>query len=287
MTGANPIRAGVVGWPVAHSLSPYLHGIWAARAGVPAAYDAIPVEPGYAAFAESARRLESEGFAGVNVTLPHKENALRYVLERGGAVSEGAAAAGAANMISFGEHGPSADNTDIEGFAAALFSALPPNDPRECAVVLGAGGAARAVVLALSKLGYKEIVIANRTRARADEVASRFGVTVIEWTRIGERLAGADVLANATSLGMKGAPPLELSLEPLRAHAAVADIVYAPLETPLLSAARARGLPTADGLSMLIHQAIPAFKTWFGAAAVIDADLRARLEKALAESEDI
>lgn len=285
MAAPSPIRAGVVGWPVAHSLSPLLHMTWAARAGVCACYEAIPLEPGYEAFAEGARRLEREGYAGINVTLPHKENALRYARENGGAASEGAAAAGAANMLSFGREGPSAENTDIEGFAAALSCALSPEDPRRCALVLGAGGAARAVVLALCGLGYGEIVVANRTRARAEALAARFGGAVEDWGSLHDRLAGADILVNATSLGMKGQPPLALSVETLPPHAAVADIVYVPLETGLLKAARARGLRTTDGLSMLMRQGVPAFKAWFGAEAHVDADLRARLEGVLSERE--
>ncbi|HXI86935.1 MAG TPA: shikimate dehydrogenase [Parvularculaceae bacterium] len=273
-------RAGVIGWPIGHSLSPLIHETWAAREGIKAAYARIEVEPGYENFARAVMRLAEQGYRGVNITLPHKENALRFAVERGGDASETALAAGAANMLTF-DGAPFADNSDASGFAAALGEILDARAGR--AVVLGAGGAARGIVLALTSLGVGEIVIANRTPARAEEIAGRLGARAVEWTDREGALADADILVNATSLGMKGAPPLEISIDALPDRAIVFDIVYAPLETALLKAARARGLKTIDGLSMLMHQAVPAYKTWLGARAEVDADLRARLEAALAE----
>ncbi|MEX0644695.1 MAG: NAD(P)-binding domain-containing protein, partial [Parvularculaceae bacterium] len=209
-------------------------------------------------------------------------NALRYALEKGGA-SKDAANAGAANMLTFAAAGPYAENSDVAGFAAALAEVLTAADTRAKAVVLGAGGGARGVVLALKALGYAEIIVANRTRARAETLARDLKVDMADWEERGDALAGADVLINATSFGMtEGGEPLT-ALDKLPATAIVADIVYAMRETALVAAARTRGLRAFDGLSMLMHQAVPAYIAWLGRIAVVDAGLRAELERAIAD----
>jgi shikimate dehydrogenase len=257
-------------------LSPLIHSVWAARAGVDGYYIPIPIAPTYEAFAAAADSLRVVGFAGVNVTLPHKENALRYAAR----ASKTALAAGAANMLTFDAGGAYADNSDIAGFAAALEEAAP-GARFEKALLLGAGGSARAVALALKELGAASIEIANRTPGKAEKLAAEFGLGVVDWEARNERLAGADIIVNATSLGMTGQPPLALETERIRASAVVADIVYAPLETPLMKAARARGCKIAGGLSMLMHQAAPGFRAWFGAEGVVDAALRDELIREL------
>ncbi|MFN0023237.1 MAG: shikimate dehydrogenase [Parvularculaceae bacterium] len=271
-----PRRAGMLGWPVAHSLSPLIHTTWAAREGIDAGYDPIAVAPDDGAFRGAIERLRNEGYRGVNVTLPHKERALKFADQ----ASEEAIAAGAANMLTFTASGIAAGNSDIAGFAAAVMETGA--TPR-AALILGAGGAARGVAIALSRrLGARSIVVANRTRARAEVVAALAGGAAIDWSARGAALADIDLLVNTTSLGMTGEAALDLDLDALPRSALVADIVYAPLETPLLAAARARGHTTIDGLSMLMHQAAYGYRAWLGATAVVDADLRARLEAALA-----
>ncbi len=268
-------RAGVLGWPVKHSLSPLIHRIWAAREGRAISYEAIPVEPGDTAFRAAIERLASAGYKGVNVTLPHKERALAIADEASGE----ARAAGAANMLTFGKRQVLADNSDIAGFAAAVEET---GRKPACALILGAGGAARGVAVALKRrLGVQRPIIANRTRARAQEVARIVDAETIDWSEKESVLAGVDLLVNTTSLGMTGQPPLAINLSALAPASIVADIVYAPLETPLLAAARARGLGAIDGLSMLMHQAAFGYRAWLGSAAVVDADLRARLVAAL------
>ncbi|MGE0409550.1 MAG: shikimate dehydrogenase [Amphiplicatus sp.] len=273
-------RAGVLGFPLGQSLSPAIHHFWAAREGAAVSYDAIATPPGYESFAATADRLAREGYAGVNITIPHKENALRYALARGTA-SEKARRAGAANMLTLGA-APYADNSDIEGFSAALREILTEADRRGRAVLLGAGGAARGVVLALKELGFADILVANRTRARAEALRRDLDVGAVDWGAREAALSAADLLVNATSLGMTGEPPLEIGLDRLPESAIVSDIVYKPLTTPLLAAARARGLRTVDGLSMLMHQAVPAYRAWLGRDAAVDGALRAALERLLA-----
>ncbi|MEE2690253.1 MAG: shikimate dehydrogenase [Pseudomonadota bacterium] len=273
-----PRLAAVIGWPVKHSLSPLLHRTWAAREGVNGHYIPVAAEPTYEAFARACDALRTLGFAGCNVTLPHKEHALRYAAS----ATPRAEKAGAANMLTFAPDGPKADNSDIAGFAAALRETASELEPGR-AMVLGAGGAARAVVLALAEMGFSPIVVANRSRDKADAVAALAKrAAAIDWEAREEPLAGAAVLVNATSLGMTGAPPLEISLDRLPKKAVVAEIIYAPLETPLLDAARARGNRTADGLSMLLHQAAFGYRAWLGEKAVVDADIRRVLEAEIA-----
>lgn len=267
-----PKLAGVAGFPVAHSLSPLIHTIWAHRARINGYYIPFAVPPGYDDFARVMDSLRVIGFAGVNVTIPHKENALRYADEESGS----AKAAGAANMLTFAADKTYADNSDVTGFAAAVREQV-----GECtiksALVLGAGGAARGVVLALKELGATDIRIANRTREKAEVIAAANNLQAVDWKEKSEALGGADLVVNTTSLGLNGEPSLDLDLRALGPGAIVADIVYAPLETPLLKDARVKGNKTVDGLSMLMHQAVPGFRQWFEGDAVVDEDLRAAL----------
>ncbi|MBB5517651.1 shikimate dehydrogenase family protein [Amphiplicatus metriothermophilus] len=274
-----PRLAAVIGWPIGHSLSPAIHRFWAEREGVNAYYVPLAVEPSYEAFARACDALAGLGFAGCNVTLPHKEDALAYAVR----ASRRAAAAGAANMLTFGPDGAEADNSDIPGFAQALREALGETAPGGKAVVLGAGGAARAVVLALAEAGYGPILVANRSPQKAAQVASLAAAgEAVPWSERAKVLSGAKALVNATSLGMAGAPPLDIALDALPDDAVVADLVYAPLETDLLRRARARGLAAADGLSMLMHQAAFGYRAWLGREAKVDGALRAALEAAIA-----
>lgn len=264
-----PILAGVVGWPIAHSLSPLIHAIWAHRAGVDGHYIPIAIPPSYDEFARAMDSLRAIGFAGVNVTLPHKENALRYA----DAASEAAKTIGAANMLTFGANGSHADNSDSSGFQAAVRQQTGAKSTIKTARILGAGGSARAIAAALKNLGARSVSIANRTRARAEKLGAQFGLEVLDWAERGAGLETLDVLVNTTSLGMTGAPPLEIKINGLKSDAIVADIVYAPLETALLTAARKQGCTIIGGLSMLMHQAAPGFRTWFGADGTVDSAL--------------
>ncbi|MEQ9169853.1 MAG: shikimate dehydrogenase [Rhodospirillales bacterium] len=274
MTGRAKL-AGVMGWPVSHSLSPVLHGHWLDSLGIDGAYVPLPVAPEN--FAEALRALAKLGFRGVNVTVPHKEAALA-------AVDDADALArriGAVNTVIVGDDGRlTGTNTDGFGFLENLKEGVPGWNPAAGpAVVLGAGGAARAVVVALIDAGVPDIKLTNRTRDRAARMARDLGgpVTVHDWEDRPSVLAGANLLVNTTTQGMTGKDPLEISLDALPGAALVNDIVYAPLETGLLAAARARGNPVVDGLGMLLHQARPGFEAWFGAAPQVTPDLRARI----------
>jgi len=271
---SSPRLAAVVGWPVSHSLSPLIHSTWAAREGVDARYEAIAVEPDDEAFRARINALRAEGWRGVNVTIPHKERALKIADK----ASEAARAIGAANMLTFGKGGVYAENSDATAVRDIVLglSALP-----RSALVLGAGGAARGVLYALRAAGVARIFLANRTRARAEEIAPVAAAEALDWDAREAALEDVDLVVNATSLGMKGNPPLVLDVARLGRGAAVFDTVYSPLETPLLKDAKARGLKAIDGLEMLMRQAVPGYLAWLGARAEIDADLRARLEAAL------
>jgi len=267
--------AGVMGWPVGHSLSPVLHGHWLDGLGIDGAYVPLAVAPEN--FAEVLKALAKMGFRGVNVTVPHKEAALA-------AVDDADALArriGAVNTIVVGADGRlTGTNTDGFGFLENLKEGAPGWNPTAGpAVVLGAGGAARAVAVALIDAGAPDIKLINRTRARADRIAQDLGgpVTVHDWDDRAALLANANLLVNTTTLGMTGKDPLEIALDALPTAALVNDIVYAPLETGLLAAARARGNPAVDGLGMLLHQARPGFEAWFGAAPQVTPDLRVRI----------
>jgi shikimate dehydrogenase len=256
--------AGVLGWPVAHSRSPRLHGHWIARHGLDAAYLPLPVRP--ERFEAAVRALAYLGFAGANVTIPHKEAAFALCDAR----TARAVRAGSVNTLVFRDGRVEGDCTDGWGFVRSLGEMDVARGP---AVVLGAGGAARAVVAALLDEGCPRVVVVNRSRARAEALARALGGAVE--VADAPPLAGCALLVNTTSLGMKGQPPLEIALAPLPGDAVVADIVYVPLETPLLVAARARGLRGVDGLGMLLHQARGGFEAWFGVRPEVDEELRA------------
>ncbi len=264
--------AGVMGWPVAHSLSPRLHGYWLRQYGIDGAYVPLAVRPGRLAVA--LRALSDLGFAGCNLTAPHKESALTVVDE----VEQAALPTGAINTVRVRPDGTLFGwNTDIEGYVESLAAALPGwSLVGKPAAVLGAGGAARAVLVALAGLGAAEIRLVNRTSERAEALAKALGgpIRALPWGRLKEALGGAALLVNTTTLGMAGEPPLVIDLAPLPEEAVVSDIVYAPLETPLLAAARARGHRAVDGLGMLLHQAVPGFEAWFGTRPAVTPALR-------------
>ena len=278
MTKEKPILAGVVGNPIGHSLSPLIHTVWADRAGINGYYVPVEAPPAYEDFAAVIDSLKKAGFTGVNVTLPHKENAYRYADEK----TSRAELASAANMLTFSAGGAIADNSDISGFAAALSAELSEGEAPGPALVLGAGGAARGIILALKEAGCDRVVVSNRTRAKAESLAEAFTLDgVIDWEERHDALKECRILINTTSLGMTGQPPLDLNLACLSAGAVVADIVYTPLETPLLRDAARADLRVIDGLSMLMHQAAPGFREWFKGEAVVDDALRAILVKEL------
>jgi shikimate dehydrogenase len=268
-----PRAACLIGWPAAHSRSPLIHHYWLRKLGIEGGYniEAVPPE-GFAGFLQ---RLAAHGFIGANVTLPHKERALALTLP-----DERARGVGAANTLWYEGHELRSTNTDIEGFINNLDASAKGWDANEDAVVLGAGGSSRAVLFGLVERGVKRVYVANRTPERARALADQFGETIhaIAWEEIGQVLPHAGLLVNTTSLGMHGQPPLELDLGPLPPQSIVADLVYVPLETQLLSAARSRGLRTADGLGMLLHQAVRGFELWFGQRPQVTAELRALVE---------
>jgi shikimate dehydrogenase len=268
------LRAFVCGHPIAHSRSPLIHGYWLEELGLSGSYERIDVAPD--AFPEFIGSIGRSGFAGGNVTLPHKEAAFRLVGRR----DRDAEAIGAVNTVWFDAAGRlCGGNTDAYGFAANLDGEVPQWAEGQKAIVLGAGGAARAVIHALKERGYDDIRLVNRSLTRAEELAGRSGggISVHGWEAVAGLLGDADLLVNTSLLGMKGAPALEIDLDPLPAHAIVADIVYVPLETALLKAARARGLATAEGLGMLLHQAVPGFERWFGRRPAVSEGLRRRV----------
>ena len=263
--------AGVMGWPVSHSLSPRLHGFWLERHGVDGAYLPLPVRP--EAFESSLHALADLGFRGVNVTLPHKEAALDVCDE----VEPRARRIGAVNTVVIDDGRLLGSNSDAFGFLENLRAGAPSWRPEAAdALVLGAGGAARAVLAALLDAGTPRVRLANRTRARAEALAADFGPKVepADWSGRNEALAGCGLLVNTTSLGMAGDASLDIDLGAMRPEGLVNDIVYNPLETPLLAAAKARGLTTVDGLGMLLHQARPGFEAWFGPRPTVDEALR-------------
>ena len=268
--------AGVVGHPVRHSLSPLIHNAWIAAAGLDAAYLAFaPPEDGFEALVLG---LRGQVALGLNVTIPFKQRASALADQRSAAAER----AGAANLLVFRPGGGIwADNTDGAGLLAALQEAGGHLTSSPVAV-LGAGGAARAAVLSLLDAGAASVRVINRSRERADAIAALDGrVCVLGWDEAAEALDGVAAVINATSLGMTGQPPLELSLDRAPPTAVVMDMVYRPLKTELLKAAEARGNPIADGLSMLIAQARPSFETLFGRQPPADVDVRALCEQAL------
>jgi shikimate dehydrogenase len=264
--------AGVMGWPVAHSRSPVLHGHWLARHGIAGTYVPLPVRPEH--LAQALRALPALGFAGCNLTVPHKEAALA-VLDH---VDAKARHLGSVNTVVVRPDGSlEGFSTDGYGFMENLKAAAPAWRPDlGPAVVLGAGGSARAIVAALLDAGVPEIRLVNRTEARARTLAQDLGGAIVPWAwhHRADALDGAGLLVNTTTQGMVGEPPLDIDLAQLPGPAVVADIVYVPLETPLLAAARARGHVGVDGLGMLLHQARPGFAAWFGPQPAVDDALR-------------
>lgn len=266
--------AGVMGWPIGHSRSPALHGHWLEVYGVDGAYVPLPVHPDR--LGRALKALPALGFAGVNLTLPHKEAALAHLAR----IDDVARRIGAVNTVVVREGELEGGNTDAFGFIENLRGGAPTWRPLlGAAVVLGAGGAARAVVVALLDVGVAEIRVLNRTFERAARLARDFGSALkpLDWNARAEALADANLLVNTTSLGMAGQPELDIALDRLPSHAVVNDVVYVPLQTKLLTAACARGLVAVDGLGMLLHQGRPGFQAWFGRDPEVTAALYARL----------
>ncbi len=269
------LRAGVVGHPVKHSRSPIIHGYWLEQFGINGCYDRYDVKP--EDFSHFVKTLSEQGLQGVNVTIPHKEAAFLALDE----ATERARRLKAANTLWFENGKLWGDNTDSIGFLANLDQGHPGWDINaKSALILGAGGAARAIIAGLQKRNIEKITIVNRTRERAEELALMSGgqVAVAEWSKLSFQLESADLVVNTTSLGMSGQPDLDLSLDPLGKNALVTDIVYVPLETNLLKQARLRGNPVVDGLGMLLHQAVPGFEHWFGKRPVVTDELRHLVE---------
>ncbi len=263
MAQDNIKKAAVIGYPVAHSLSPRLHGFWLKKYGIAGEYSAVEVKP--EELENFIKNMSANGYSGVNVTIPHKEAVIPFL----DGIDKYARAIGAVNTIIVDDGKLYGTNTDAEGFYQNIESHI---IGRKKAVVLGAGGAAKAVIFALELLEFEEIIITNRTCERALMLQHLYSSSsqIVDWEKRSEILADADLLVNTTSLGMTGKEPLDIDLSRLPKTALVTDIVYKPLITPLLAQAQARGNPTVDGLGMLLHQAVPAFAAWFGDVPVGD-----------------
>jgi len=270
---ARPPAACLIGWPAAHSRSPLIHHYWLRTLGIEGGYviEAVPPDD----LRDFVLRLSLRGFVGANVTIPHKEKVLALSTP-----DARAQAIGAANTLWFADGELRATNTDVEGFASNLDASAPGWDKAEEALVLGAGGAARAVVFGLLERGIKRVHLVNRTLSRAERLAETFGAAVepATWDKVRGLLPRASLLVNTTSLGMHGQGALDIDVGLLPQHAVVADLVYVPLQTELLKAAKARGLRTADGLGMLLHQAVRGFELWFGQRPQVTSELRALVE---------
>jgi shikimate dehydrogenase len=279
MTETKARVACLIGWPAAHSRSPLIHHYWLRTLGIEGGYliEAVPPDE----FQDFVLRLSIRGFVGANVTLPHKERAL--ALSKPDAR---ASAVGAANTLWFENGELRSTNTDVEGFINHLDASAPGWEGIEDALVLGAGGSSRAVVFGLIERGIKRVHLANRTAERARALADQFGASVhpIAWEAIDDLLPRTELLVNTTSLGMHGQGALEVDVGRLPSHAVVADLVYVPLETSLLAAAKARGLKTADGLGMLLHQAVRGFELWFHQRPQVTPELRALVEADLTKA---
>jgi shikimate dehydrogenase len=272
-------NACVIGWPAGHSRSPLIHNYWLRQHGLSGEYRKEAVAPEH--FAAFIGALAANGYVGANVTIPHKEAALALSQP-----DERAQAVGAANTLWLDGGTLKSTNTDVEGFLANLDASAPGWDKGKTALVLGAGGSARAVVFGLRERGIENIHVANRTIERAQALRARFGGRVLPatWEQVPDLMAKASLLVNTTSLGMKGQPPLDIDIAKLPGDAVVADLVYVPLVTPLLAAARARNLPAADGLGMLLHQAVRGFSLWFGVKPAVTPELRKLVEDDLARA---
>ena len=261
-------RVGVIGNPIAHSLSPKLHSYWLNRYQLEGSYVALNVTED--ALEQTLRELPSQGFIGANVTIPHKVSVMQFADQ----ITDRATLIGAANTLIFKEDGRIfADNTDGYGFMANLRQGAPDWDPKAGpAAIFGAGGAARAIIVALADAGVPEIIISNRTRPKAEALRDDFGarISVIDWVQADKMLEDANTVINTTSLGMVGAQDFKVPLDKLRKDAVVTDIVYNPLKTPFLAAAEKLGCTTVDGLGMLLHQGVPGFERWFGQRPEVD-----------------
>ena len=272
MTESKIPLAGVIGSPIAHSRSPQLHGHWLKTYGVKGFY--IPMDVATADLETVLRTLPKMGFVGVNVTIPHKET----VLQIADLITDRATLIGAANTLIFRKDGKiHADNTDGYGFLENLKAGAPGWNPRAgAAAVLGAGGAARAVIVALIDAGVPQILLSNRTRARAEKLQADFGkrVQVIDWTQAGNMVEDAALVVNTSSLGMVGKPEMRVPLDGLNSNTVVTDLVYTPLKTRLLEIAEQKGCVTVDGLGMLLHQGVPGFERWFGPRPEVTEELR-------------
>ncbi len=261
-------RAGVIGNPISHSLSPKLHTYWLRRYGLEGEYTALQVTEDK--LEETLRSLPAQGFIGANVTIPHKVSVMQFADH----ITDRATLIGAANTLIFKEDGRIfADNTDGYGFMANLRQGAPDWDPKAGpAAIFGAGGAARAIIVALADAGVSQIIISNRTRPKAEALRADFGarVSVVDWVQADKMLEEANTVINTTSLGMVGGQEFKVSLHGLRPQAVVTDIVYNPLRTPFLQAAEKKGCVTVDGLGMLLHQGVPGFERWFGQRPEVD-----------------
>lgn len=264
--------AGVMGCPIAHSKSPRLHNYWLSKHQIDGHYVPLHVERDN--LEQAVRALPMLGFVGCNVTIPHKE----VVIGIADVVTDRALKIGAANTLSFGGDGQiHADNTDAYGFIENIRQHMPGWSSRGKKItVIGAGGAARAVVVALQEQGATDICVVNRTKSRASELANAIGggISVVDWADGQDLLPQTDMLINTTSLGMTGQAPLDISVSALAADALVTDIVYTPLQTDLLRRAQQHGCKTVDGLGMLLHQGVPGFARWFGVTPDVDEHLR-------------
>lgn len=267
-------KAFVTGWPIHQSKSPMLHGFWLKHYGIEGSYEAIGVEPEN--FEQFLKDLPTSGFAGGNVTLPHKEVAFANIAK----LDDAAKAIGAVNTLWLEGNKLCGGNTDAYGFSANMDQFAPDwRQENKCkkAIVIGAGGAARAIIYAILEAGFKEVHIVNRTFERADNLANLFGekCQAHKWDELPALLSGTDFIVNTTSIGMAGSDAsMMLDLSPLPKSAIVTDIVYTPLETPFLKSANEQGLKTVDGLGMLLHQAVPGFEKWFGIRPEVTDELR-------------
>lgn len=279
---AHPDRfllAGVMGWPVMHSRSPMLHNYWFAKHGLAGTYVPLAIEPGK--LAPALKALQPLGFAGCNLTIPHKQDAMQIVDE----VDDVAKRIGAISCITVRPDGTLfGNNNDCYGYIENIKQEQPGwRADKGPIVVVGAGGGSRAVCYGLAREGAKEIRLVNRTLARAERIAAEFGapIKVLPWEQRNDALEGAAMVVNTTSQGMVGQPSLDISLAKLPNDALASDIVYTPLETPFLKAARERGNRTVNGLGMLLHQGRPAWKSWFGIEPEVTAELRQMIEKTI------
>lgn len=265
----NPLKAGVIGWPITQSRSPLIHNSWLKAHGIDGTYEKYAVEPKN--LKSFINNLKENDLTGVNVTIPHKET----VMALADIITDEAKAIGAANTLWFEGEKLIAGNTDSFGFITHLKTSAPTWQSNKPALVLGAGGGSRAILYALLEAGVPKIKLSNRTSERAEKLATEFGekISVVPWEQKQDAMSDCALLVNSTSLGMSGKPPLDLKIDQLSNEAICYDIVYVPLETELLKAARLRGLQAIDGLGMLLHQAVLGFEKWFGTRPTVNDEL--------------